>query len=377
MRKRFDEQFKATVALEAIKEEMTLQELAEKYQVHPNQIRVWRRKLQESSSILFERKNRKDEEYTQLRKEKEELFRQLGQLQYVNEWLKKVQTTVRQRSRLIDPKEPVLSVRRQCELLSIHRSVFYYRAKPAHKVNDERHKALILAVNRRLPFYGYRKVTLELQAKNHALSEKQVRRLMHVMQLKALHAKRMTSVKHAENPVYPYLLRHKVIRYPNQVWISDLTYIRLPELGYVYLVAIMDLYSPKVLSWKVSNSMDSVFCEEALKEALAHYGAPCIFNTDQGSQFTSNTFIHLLQEQGIRISMDGRGRWRDNVHIERLWRTVKYEDIYLQGYENVRSLKRGLVSYFVFYNQYRFHQNLDYETPDQRYRSFQDKDLAS
>jgi putative transposase len=377
MRKRFDEQFKATVALEAIKEEMTLQELAEKYQVHPNQISVWKRKLQKSSSFLFERKNKKDKEYNQLKKEKEELFRQLGQLQYENEWLKKVQTTVRQRSRLIDPKEPVLSVRRQCELLNIHRSVFYYCAKPAQDVHHERHKALILAINRRLPFYGYRKVTLEVQAKKSELSEKQVRRLMHMMHRKALHAKKLTSVEHPENPVYPYLLRHKIIRYPNQVWISDLTYIKLPELGYVYLVAIMDLYSRKVLSWKVSNNMDSLFCEEALKEAIAHYGAPSVFNTDQGSQFTSNTFIHILQEQGIRISMDGRGRSRDNVHIERLWRTVKYEAIYLQGYENVRSLRRGLTSYFAFYNHYRFHQNLDYETPDQRYRSFQAKDLVA
>jgi len=184
-------------------------------------------------------------------------------------------------------------------------------------------------------------------------------------------------VKNAENPVYPYLLKHKIIRYPNQVWISDLTYIKLPGIGYVYLVAIMDLYSRKVLSWKVSNSMDSRFCEEALQEAIAHYGAPSIFNTDQGSQFTSNTFTRILQDYGIRISMDGRGCWRDNLHIERLWRTVKYEAIYLQGYENVRSLRRGLASCFAFYNHYRFHQNLDCETPDQRYRSFQIKELAA
>jgi len=160
MRKKFDEQFKAQVALEAVKEELTLQELAEKYQVHPNQISVWKRKLLEQSSTLFERKNKKDEEYNELKKKKEELFRQLGEMRYENEWLKKVQTAVRQRSRLIDPKEPVLSVRRQCELLNIHRSVFYYRAKPAQDVNHERHKALILAINNKLPFYGYRKLSL-------------------------------------------------------------------------------------------------------------------------------------------------------------------------------------------------------------------------
>jgi putative transposase len=150
-------------------------------------------------------------------------------------------------------------------------------------VNHERHKALILAINGKLAFYGYRKIALELQAKKSNLSQKQVRRLMHSMHLKALHAKRMTSIKHPENPIYPYLLKNFVVCYPNQVWISDLTYIKLPGLGYVYLVAIMDLYSRKVLSWKVSNSMDSVFCEEALKEAIARFDVPALFNTDQGA----------------------------------------------------------------------------------------------
>lgn len=270
-----------------------------------------------------------------------------------------------------------MSVRRQCELLNVQRSCFYYRSKPTQDLNQERHKALILAINGNLPFYGYRKITLELQSKKNDLSQKRVRRLMHSMHLKALHAKRMTSIKHPENPIYPYLLKNMVVRYPNQVWISDLTYIKLPGLGYVYLVAIMDLYSRKVLSWRLSNSMDSVFCEEALKGAIARFGVPALFNTDQGSQFTSNSFTQILQDHEIRISMDGRGRWRDNVHIERLWRTVKYEDIYLQGYENLRALKRGLALYFDFYNRYRFHQTLDYETPDQRYRSFQIKELVA
>lgn len=263
-----------------------------------------------------------------------------------------------------------MSVRRQCELLNVHRSCVYYRAKPAQNATHARHKAYILTVHGTLPFYGYRKIALELQRRHVPLSEKQIRTLMHTMHLKALHAKRMTSMKHPENPIYPYLLKDIMVRYPNQVWTSDLTYIKLPGRGYVYLVAIMDLYSRKVLSWRVSNSMDTRFCEEALKEALARFGVPAYFNTDQGSQFTSNSFTQMLQDYGIRISMDGRGRWRDNVHIERLWRTVKYEDIYLQGYEDLRSLTRGLRAYFAFYNHDRYHQNLEYETPDQRYESF-------
>lgn len=270
-----------------------------------------------------------------------------------------------------------MSVRRQCKLLNVHRSCVYYRSKPAQNTNHERHKALILGINAKWPFYGYRKISLALQSAPTRLTPKQVRRIMHRMHLTALHAKKLTSIKHPENPIYPYLLKNFVVRYPNQVWISDLTYIKLPGLGYVYLVAILDLYSRKVLSWRVSNSMDSRFCEEALKDAIMQFGVPAIFNTDQGSQFTSNSFTQILQDHGIRISMDGRGRWRDNVHIERLWRTVKYEDIYLQGYENLRALKRGLASYFDFYNRYRFHQNLDYETPDQRYESFKSGEKAA
>ena len=188
--------------------------------------------------------------------------------------------------------------------------------------------------------------------------------------LRALYAGKRTSIPAKGHARYPYLLRGKAIWLPNQVWATDITYIKLKG-GYVYLAAIIDLYSRKVLSWRVSNTMDAEFCVAALEEAIAIWGVPAIFNTDQGSQFTSNTFTQILQNYHISISMDGRGRWRDNVHIERLWRTVKYEDIYLQGYEDIGSLKRGLRSYFKFYNQERFHQNLDYETPDQRYESFQ------
>ena len=213
---------------------------------------------------------------------------------------------------------------------------------------------------------------LELKRRHGiALSRKRMRILMHRMNIKAIRPKKNTSVRHPEHPIYPYLLNGKMIRYPNQVWSTDLTYIKLPGIGYVYLVAIIDIHSRKVLSWKVSNSMDAGFCEEAQKEALAIHGSPAIFNTDQGSQFTSYGFIRILQDHHIRISMDGQGRWKDNIHIERLWRTVKYEDIHLQGYGDLRSLRKGVGAYFRFYDQDRFHQSLDYETPNMRYESFQ------
>ena len=195
----------------------------------------------------------------------------------------------------------------QYNLLSIPRSCVYYRARPRRRLHEQYHEA-IRQISETKPFYGYRKVALELKGRTPALTEKQVRRIMQNLHITALHAKRNTSVKHPMNPVYPYLLNDKEIRYPNQVWSTDRTYIKLPDAGYVYLTAILDVYSRKVLSWRVSNSMDSRFCEDALQEAIACYGAPAIFNTDQGSQFTSNTFTQILQNHHISISMDGRGR---------------------------------------------------------------------
>jgi len=192
---------------------------------------------------------------------------------------------------------------------------------------------------------------------------------MHKMGLKSLLPKQMTSIPRKENPVYPYLLKGKRIRYPNQVWATDITYLKL-EIVFVYLVAIMDLYSRKVLSWRLSLSMDTDFCIDALKNTLARYGVPAIFNIDQGSQFTSYRFIRVLQNAGVEISMDGQGRWRDNIYVERFWRSLKYEDIYLRSYDSVKDMKRDLSRYFRFYNSQRYHQSLDYRTPDEMYKSF-------
>ncbi len=172
-----------------------------------------------------------------------------------------------------------------------------------------------------------------------------------------------------EHKKYPYLLKGKQIRYPNQVWATDLTYIRLPG-GFVYLAAILDLYSRKVLSWRLSNTLDPSFCVEALEEALEQYGEPAIFNTDQGSQFTSDAFISVLKVHSIEISMDGKGRALDNIYVERLWRSLKYEDIYLHSYEKMQDLQKGVERYFQFYNNERFHQALNYRTPEEMHRSF-------
>ena len=223
-------------------------------------------------------------------------------------------------------------MRRQCELLNIHRSVFYYPTKPAQDVNHERHKALILAINNKLPFYGYRKLMLELQSRKSEFSQKQVRRLMHMMHLKALHAKKLTSVKHPENPVYPYLLKHKIIRYPNQVWISDLTYIKLPGIGYVYLVAIMDLYSRKVLSWRVSNSMGLSILRRSAPRSHSAFWSPFYI------QYGPRKSVHLKylypDSAGLR-NQDQHG-WSWPLAGQRAYRTA------LEDREVRRHLPPGL-----------------------------------
>ncbi len=220
------------------------------------------------------------------------------------------------------------------------------------------------------PFYGSRRMTAHLRAMGYGINRKRVQRLMRTLGLAGMAPGPNTSRPHPEHKIYPYLLRGMVIDHPGQVWSTDITYIRLLH-GFVYLVAVVDWYSRKVLSWRISNTMEAEFCVDCLEEALQRYGAPEIFNTDQGSQFTSDAFTGVLKAHGIQISMDGRGRALDNVFVERLWRSVKYEDIYLKGYANVPELMVGLTEYFAFYNGRRYHQSLDYATPDQVYSSGQ------
>jgi putative transposase len=219
------------------------------------------------------------------------------------------------------------------------------------------------------PFYGYRKVALELKKGNKGVGVNTVRRIMRRAGIKAVFPVRNLSKARAKDQKYPYLLAGKVIRYPNQVWSTDLTYLRVGK-GFVYLMAIIDLYSRKVLSHRTFNSMDAAGYAALLEDTIDEYGIPAIFNTDQGVQFTSYAFTDVLKEHGVQISMDGKNRALDNIFIERLWRSLKYEDIYLNRYESLSELKRGIDKYFKFYNSLRFHQSLDYQTPDVMYESF-------
>ena len=228
--------------------------------------------------------------------------------------------------------------------------------------------ALIDAEYTRHPFYGSRKMVVYLRITGHAVNRKRVQRLMRILGLAAMAPGPNTSLPHPQHKIYPYLLRGVNITRPNQVWSTDITYIRLAR-GFVYLVAVIDWYSRNVLSWRLSNTLDSGFCVDCLEESLRTYGAPEIFNTDQGSQFTSDAFTGVLNFHGIAISMDGRGRALDNIFVERLWRSVKHEDVYLKGYVNMRELQLGLTEYFEFYNTERPHQSLGNLTPIQVYQT--------
>lgn len=259
----------------------------------------------------------------------------------------------------------------QCQLLKVTRSVVYEQKKRLLKAVDEDECLLLRLLDEeytRHPFYGTRRMTKYLRGCGHVVNRKRVQRLMRTLGLEGMAPGPNTSKPHPQHKTYPYLLRGVDIIRPNQVWSTDITYIRLPR-GFVYLVAIIDWYSRKVLSWRLSNTMDAGFCVDCLEEAIKAYGTPEIFNSDQGSQFTSDAFTGVLIERGVTISMDGRGRALDNIFVERLWRTVKYEEVYLKQHGNLPELLMGLTRYFMFYNEERLHQSLDYKTPDEVYRT--------
>jgi len=269
---------------------------------------------------------------------------------------------------MIDPDDHVPTTR-QCRMLDVPRSTVYYRPKPAPD-EDLTLMARIDRIHLDWPFLGSRRIAGMLRDDGLQVNRKRVQRLMRTMGITALYPKPSTTIAAPGHKIYPYLLRDIVIDHPGQVWATDITYLPMAH-GFLYLAAIVDWYSRKVLAWRVSNTMDQQFCLDALTEALEIYGAPEIFNSDQGSQFTATDFIGVLTDQGVAISMDGRGRWRDNVVVERLWRSVKYEEVYLHAYEDGRQARDGLAAYFRFYNSRRRHQSLDRATPDEVYYQHQ------
>jgi putative transposase len=268
--------------------------------------------------------------------------------------------SVAEKKALVEPEHSSISISRQCELLGLARSSFYYEIQPETEQNLRLMEMLDKQYTAR-PFYGVRKMTAWLATQGEIVNPKRVRRLLRKMGIEAIYPKPNLSRPQDNVRKYPYLLREEKITAPNQVWSTDITYIPLPQ-GYVYLVAVIDWYSRYVLSWELSNTMDMTFCLSALEKALAQ-NTPKIFNSDQGSQFTSKAFTGRLEKEGVFVSQDGRGRALDNIFVERLWRSVKYEEVYLKGYTSVIEALRGLEEYFDFYNNERMHQSLNYQTP--------------
>jgi putative transposase len=262
-------------------------------------------------------------------------------------------------------REHRLPLVRQAVLVGLSRGAIYYEPKPLPQ-RDLKLMRRIDELHLQYPFAGSRMLRDLLKQEGHAIGRKHVAMLMKRMGIEAIYRKQNTSRPHPDHVVYPYLLRKLHIDRANQVWAADITYIPMAR-GFVYLVAVIDWFTRKVLAWRVSNTLTTDFCVEALQEALAKYGAPQIFNTDQGCQFTSVEFTDVLKDHGIRISMDGKGRWRDNVFVERLWKSVKYEEVYLCAYDTVSDARSGLHRYFTFYNTRRPHKALDRRTPDAVY----------
>lgn len=258
-------------------------------------------------------------------------------------------------------KNADLSVVKQCTLLGLNRSSLYYQAV----VPNEAELILMRLIDElhlKLPFAGSRRMVSELKARGYAVNRKRVQRLMRLMGIEAICPKPGTSRANKHHKIYPYLLKDLSIDKPNGVWAADITYIPMSR-GFCYLVAIIDVYSRKILAWKLSNTLDVRFCLEALDEAIAHFGTPQIFNTDQGAQFTSQAFTAALLQHDIRISMDGKGRWKDNVFIERFWRTLKYEEVYLHAYLDLHEARAQLAAYITYYNLQRTHSSLEHKTP--------------
>ena len=355
--------FKAKVALAAVKGDRTIAQLAEHFDVHPNQIATWKSQLEASASEDF-RTGRRDTGHANGRCEVaarqdrradagERFFRRRAH-----------QGGMAERKAMID-REHDLPITKQAEILKVSRGSVYYLPRPVSSADLEIMQRLD-RLHLEYPFAGSRMLRGLLALQGCKIGRRHVKTLMRRMGIEALYRRPRTTKPEPGHKIYPYLLRGIEIRRPNQVWAMDITYIPMAH-GFVYLAVVLDWATRRVLSWRLSITMEAAFCVETLEGALARHGRPEIFNTDQGSQFTGVAFTSLLASHGIAISMDGKGAWRDNVFVERLWRSVKYEEVYLRAYESVGEARSSIGRYLDFYNRRRPHSSLDDRTPDQAY----------
>jgi putative transposase len=366
-RKHFSASQKAQIALEILKEEKTVIQIASEYGVHPNVLYRWKRQALDNLPKLFEDEN-KGERDRQAEHERQvnELYSEIGRLTTQLNWLKKNLATVNRAERLamLEPHSLELSFKAQTELLGVSRSSLYYQpAQPSPEEVAIKHR--IDEIYTRWPFYGSRRITVVLNREEIAVSRPTVQHYMREMGISGIAPGPNTSKPAPEHTIYPYLLRHVSAEYPNHVWGIDITYIRLKG-GWMYLVAVLDWFSRYVVAWELDQTLELPFVLNTVDRALQQ-AIPTIWNSDQGSHFTSSQYLDRLLIANVKVSMDGRGRAADNIFTERLWRSVKYEEVYLNDYVAPRDARYGLARYFRFYNFERPHQALNYQTPAQVY----------
>jgi len=381
-RKSFSADFKAKLVLEVLEGEKTINEIASKYEVLPVSLKNWKKQFLENMSLAFDKstvvKEYKDE-IEELKKSKDSIAKKLGETIVEKDFLVEKLVSLassKERKTLLNTKLN-LSMNQQCKLLQINKSSLYYTAKKPFGTGKE--IKLLDAINNiysDFPSYGYRRIHSQLLRDGYNVGKKLVKKAMKYMGIEALYPKPKTTTANKEHYKYPYLLKdfrndagQVVIDRVNKVWSTDITYIKL-EKGFVYLAAIIDWHSKKILSWKLSNTMDITLVTTVLKEALMLYPKPEIFNTDQGSQYTAKAHVNILKKHDIKISMDGVGRATDNICIERFWRSIKYEEIYLNEYKNMKVLNRAIKKYMDSYNRKRLHSAIDYKTPNEVYYDY-------
>jgi len=378
-RKTYSAEFKAKVVLEVLEGNETLNQIASKYELLPANVKNWKKQFLENMSLAFD-KSTVVKEYKEkievLQKDKDSMAKKVGELTLEKDFLEgKLVSLVssKTRKKFVDTKHK-LSVNKQCKLLHIAKSTLYY--EPIKRFSSEWELKFLNSLNEihsDFPYYGTRRLVTALENEGYWVGRKFVKSAMEYMGIRALYPKHKTTQAYKEHYKYKYLLKEfknennqVVIENPNQVWSTDITYIKL-EKGFVYLAAIIDWNSKKILSWRLSNTMDVALTTGVLSDALAKYPAPEIFNSDQGSQYTAQAHVDILKEHGIKISMDGKGRSIDNICIERFWRTIKYEEIYLNDYKSMSELRYSIDNYIVKYNSRRLHSALGNKTPNEVY----------
>jgi len=380
-RKVYSADFKAKLVLEVLEGELTLNEIASKYEILPVNLKNWKKQFLENMSLAFDKSavvKEYKEEIAILEKNNDALAKKVGTLTIERDWLegKLVSLDLSTKKEMIDNQadNKTISFNRQLELLNVSKTAYYYEpVVPFSKEEDISLLNMIDKIYTKHPYYGHRRVHKLLLRLGYNVGRKMVRKAMKFMGIKALYPKAKTTIANSEHKKYPYLLNEfkndknqMIIEKPNQVWSTDITYIKLAK-GFAYLAAIIDWNTKKILSWKLSNSMDVSLTTTVLKEALSCYPKPEIVNTDQGSQYTAKEHVNLLVQNGISISMDAKGRSIDNIVIERFWRSLKYEDVYLKNYNNIKEARAGIGEYIELYNKERLHSALDYKTPDEVY----------